>query len=180
MTLKAERLVLRRFTIDDAPALFRNLYSDAEAMRFLPWDVHTSTHETKAHIADCIDGYANPAHYAWVIVTDDLSEPIGFIGAAIDETIHAARVSYGIGKPWWGKGYVPDALGAVLRFLFDDIGVNRVDATHDPRNPSSGKVMEKCGMAYEGTLRQARHRKGEYSDQAVYAVLTSDRKKGKK
>ena len=48
-----------------------------------------------------------------------------------------------------------EALGAVIDFLFDEVGVNRVESRHDPRNPNSGAVMKKCGMKFEGTLRQS-------------------------
>ncbi|MDR0490897.1 MAG: GNAT family N-acetyltransferase [Oscillospiraceae bacterium] len=173
-TLATETTTLRRFEITDAPAMFRNLCSDAEAMRFLPWDVHASVGETEKHLEGYIAGYAKPDHYAWAIAPKETGEAIGFIVAAVDETINAAKVDYGIGRAWWRKGYASDALSAVIRFLFEEIGANRVYATHDPRNPNSGKVMEKCGMIYEGTLRQARRRKGEYSDRVLYAMLAEE------
>jgi ribosomal-protein-alanine N-acetyltransferase len=174
VTLETERLTLRRFEESDAEAMFRNLYSDAEAMRFLPWEPHTNVTETQKRLADYIAGYSKTDFYAWAIVPNDLGEPIGFIDAATDETIDAFKVDYGIGKLWWHKGYTSNALSVLIHFFFHDIRANRVYATHDPRNPNSGAVMRKCGMRLEGILRQTRRRKGEYSDRAMYAILAED------
>lgn len=174
VNLETSKLILRRFEISDSAAMFRNLFSDAEAMRFLPWETHQDVSETKAHILGYTLGYNSPDYYAWAIVLRESDEPIGFIDTAVDTAINAVRVDYGIGKPWWRKGYTSSALSAVIRFLFEEAAANRVYATHDPRNPNSGKVMKKCGMLYEGTLRQTRRRKGEYSDRAMYAILAED------
>ena len=172
--IETEGLELRRFEKSDSEAMFRNLYSDAEAMRFLPWDTHTSISETEAHILGYIAGYENLDTYAWTIVPKGMEEPIGFVDSAVDNVINAIKVDYGIGKSWWNKGYTSKALSAFICFAFEKVKANRIYATHDPRNPNSGKVMTKCGMVYEGTLRQARYRKGEYSDRAMYAILASD------
>jgi len=174
IALDTEKLILRPFTEGDVENMFRNLYSDAEAMRFLPWDTHTSIAETQEHLVGCISKYKDINYYAWAIISKDFGEPIGFIDTAVDENVNAIKVDYGIGKHFWHKGYMFAALSAVIRFLFEEVKVNRIYATHDPRNSNSGKVMEKCGMKYEGTLRQARYRKGEYSDRVMYAILAED------
>ena len=174
VAIETERLTLRPFAEDDASAMFRNLYSDAEAMRFLPWDAHVDTAESEELISGYVSAYAAFDFYAWAIIPKDFGEPIGYIDTSAEERINAVKVDYGIGKHWWRKGYMSEAIAAVIRFFFEEIGINRVYATHDPRNPNSCKVMQKCGMLYEGTLRQARRRKGEYSDRAMYAILAED------
>ena len=172
--LITEKSILRQFEKNDAEAMFQNLFGDAEVMRFLPWGTHMSISETEIHLTDCITHYVDQDYYAWAIVPKELKVPIGFIDTVVDITISAIKVDYGIGKSWWHKDYTSDALITLIRFAFEVIKVNRVYATHDPRNPNSGKVMEKCGMKYEGTLRQTRYRKGEYSDRAMYAILAGD------
>jgi ribosomal-protein-alanine N-acetyltransferase len=62
----------------------------------------------------------------------------------------------------------------LVRFFFEDVGLKRVDAHHDPRNPASGKVMQKAGMTYEGTLRQADKNNQGICDSVVYAILACD------
>ena len=172
--LESDILLLRRFVAGDSGAMFRNLYSNAEVMRFLPWETHMSIEQTEEHLAGYISGYEHAEFYAWAIVPKGQNEPIGFIDTAIDNAINAVKVDYGIGKPWWHNGFTSSALFLLIRFFFEEVGANRIYATHDPRNPNSGRVMEKCGMKHEGTLRQTRFRKGEYSDRAMYAVLAED------
>ena len=67
-----------------------------------------------------------------------------------------------------------EALKAVMEFLFDVVDVNRIEARHDPRNPNSGKVMEKCGMKYEGTLHSSDWNNQGICDACYYALLKSE------
>ena len=62
----------------------------------------------------------------------------------------------------------------MIRFGFEDLGLNRIEAQHETDNPASGKVMAHVGMQYEGTLRQRLKNKGRYVDVALYAILRSD------
>ena len=68
-----------------------------------------------------------------------------------------------------------EALQAVMDFLFDEVGYHRVEAMHDPNNPHSGGVMKKCGMKYEGTLRQADRNNQGICDASYYGILKSER-----
>lgn len=89
--------------------------------------------------------------------------------------MNAAEIGYCLGRAYWGRGIMPEALCAVLDFMFDEAGFNRIAACHDVGNPKSGRVMEKSGMKYEGTLRQAGKNNQGICDIACYAVLRSDR-----
>lgn len=143
-------------------------------MCWLPWETHTTIAEATVLIGGYVSGYRKSDYYAWAIIPKESHEPIGFIDTSVDNGIDAVKVDYGIGKAWWHRGYTSEALSAVIKSFFEEVGANRIFATHDPRNPNSGAVMRKCGMIYEGTLRQARHRKGEYSDRVQYAILADD------
>lgn len=68
-----------------------------------------------------------------------------------------------------------EALKTVMDFLFDEVDVNRIEARHDPHNPNSGKVMEKCKMKYEGTLRSFDWNNQGICDACCYALLKSER-----
>ena len=111
-----------------------------------------------------------------MIVLKEIDAPIGSLIAVSDERTESAQIGYCIGKEWWHQGIMPEALGAVMDFLFDEVGFNRVEARHDPNNPNSGKVMAKCGMKYEGTLRQADRNNQGICDCSFYGLLASDRK----
>ena len=66
------------------------------------------------------------------------------------------------------------AFKAIIPFFFEEVGVNRIESQHDPNNPNSGKVMQKCGLKYEGTLRQADWNNKGIVDACMYSLLKSE------
>lgn len=176
VTLETERLILRRFVAEDANAMFNNWANDAEVTKFLTWPTHSNVSVSKSVIDSWLSLYKNPNHYSWAIVLKEIGEPIGSI-AAVDQrdNIKMVHIGYCIGSKWWRQGYTTEALEALIRFFFEDIGVNRIEARYDTRNPNSGKVMLKCGMKYEGTMRQRGvSNLGGFCDVAYYAILAED------
>jgi ribosomal-protein-alanine N-acetyltransferase len=122
--------------------------------------------------------YEKDSYYQWMIVLKELGEPVGSISVVRqNEQIEEAEIGYCIGTRWWHQGIVSEALTAVIRYLFEEVGMNRVAARHDPNNPNSGRVMRKCGMIYEGTARSADRNNQGVCDAAHYAILRSDWKK---
>lgn len=79
--------------------------------------------------------------------------------------------------PFWNKGIITESLNAVIKFFFEEVGINRIEAKHDINNPASGEVMKKCGMQFEGILRQAGKNNTGLCDLAVYSILKDDIKK---
>lgn len=156
-TLETERLILRRFTVRDADAMYTNWASDPEVTRYLTWPAHAGVETSRAVLADWTAAYAQKSFYQWAIVLkDSADEPVGSIGAVnVSDDIAAVQIGYCLGRRWWHQGIMSEALGAVMDFFFDAVGCNRVACRHDPRNPHSGMVMQKCGMKYEGTQRSA-------------------------
>ncbi len=67
-----------------------------------------------------------------------------------------------------------EAFKAIIPFFFNEVGVNRIESQHDPNNPNSGKVMQKCGLKYEGTLRQADWSNKGVVDACMYSLLKSE------
>lgn len=96
---------------------------------------------------------------------------MGAIGLEFNHQSRLAELGYWIGVPYWNKGYTTEAARALLEYGFNTLGLNRIQARHMTNNPASGRVMQKLGMTYEGTHRQATRRFGEYQDLAVYAIL---------
>ncbi len=171
------RLILRRYATEDAAAMYKNRASDKEVTKFLMWPPHSSR-EVSQNVTDSwIKEYSDKEFYHWAIVLkENGEEPIGDISVVdMNEKISEAHIGYCIGKPWWHKGIASEALKAVMDFLFDEVGVNRIESRHDPRNPNSGKVMKKCGMKYEGTLRSADWNNQGVCDACYYALLKSER-----
>ena len=175
-TIETHRLILRRALREDALPMFRNWASDPEVTKFLTWPTHQNA-ETSGFVLDmwCKD-YANLNFYQWMIVLRELGEPIGSISVVNHrDDIAEAEIGYCIGKPWWHRGIMTEALSAVIDYLFDEVGMNRIEAKHDTRNPHSGNVMKKCGMEYEGTSRSGDRNNQGICDTATYAILRTDR-----
>jgi ribosomal-protein-alanine N-acetyltransferase len=176
--LETERLLLRPFRAEDAPAAYRNWCSEDAVTRYLTWQTHADAGVTETLMTDWAAGYADPAFYQWAIELKSLGEPIGSISVVHrDEQVNAVSIGYCIGSCWWRQGITTEAFRAVIRYLFEEVGMNRVAARHDPNNPNSGRVMRKCGMIYEGTARSADRNNQGVCDAAHYAILHSDWKK---
>ena len=174
-TLETKRLILRPFTVDDTPAMYKNWASNDTVTRFLTWPTHTSADTTKMLLTDWVSNYAKPDYYQWAIVLKDINEAIGSISIVhTNEDIDMVEIGYCIGQNWWHQGITSEALAAVIPFCFEELGANRVQAKHDVNNPNSGKVMAKCGMTYEGTLRAASKNHQGICDICVYSILKSE------
>lgn len=175
--LETERLILRPFTMEDAEAMFQNWASDDEVTKFLTWPSHKEPAVTKNVLETWTESYQKPSYYQWAIVRKEGGdEPIGSISVTnkIDGIVRKAQIGYCIGRKWWHLGITSEALSEILRFLFEEVGVNRVEARHDTRNPNSGAVMRKCGMKFEGTLRQSDWNNQGICDASYYAVLAEE------
>ena len=175
--LETDRLVLRRYVNEDAAAMYNNWAADEEVTRFLMWPAHSTLEVSQGVIEDWVKQYTNESYYHWAIVLkENGDEPIGDI-AVVDmkEEISMVNIGYCIGRTWWHKGITSEALKAVIDFLFDVVDANRIESRHDPRNPNSGKVMKKCGMKYEGTLRCSDWNNQGVCDACYYGLLKSER-----
>jgi ribosomal-protein-alanine N-acetyltransferase len=175
LPLETERLILRRFTENDAEAMFKNWTSDPEVTKFLTWQPHENKAVSESILRQWVFDYDNLFNYNWAIVPKTLNEPIGSISVVRSNMeTETATIGYCIGKAWWHKGIMTEAFKAVIRFLFEEVGVNRIQACHDPRNPNSGAVMRKCGLVYEGTHRQSgKNNMDGFCDEAWYAILAA-------
>ena len=173
--LESERLILRRFTYQDAESMYRNWSCDPEVTRFLMWPPHASVEVTKKVLAEWHNHYVNPEYYVWAIVLKSLGEPVGCISVnSIDPATERVQIGYCLGKAWWHQGIMSEAFQAVIRFLFEEVGVNRIEARHDPENPHSGDVMRKCGLTYEGTLRKVMKSNRGITDACIYGILSEE------
>ena len=142
--LTTDRLVLRRFTEDDAQALF-SLLSDEEVNRFLPMFPLKSLEEAAVFLRKrYLEFYEKPTGYRYAVCLREDHAPIGYIHADDGE---GRDFGYGLRKQFWGMGITTEAGRAVVGRLQKD-GVPFVTATHDKNNPASGAVMKKLGMTY--------------------------------
>ncbi len=175
VTLETERLILRRFTYSDAECAFRNWMSSDNVTKFLRWQAHSDISVTRDYISFLLDGYSKTDFYEWAIELKALGEPIGSISTvALNEWADSAEIGYCIGEKWWRQGYTSETLAEVMRFFFEEVGANRVYSEHDVKNPNSGKVMRKCGLKYEGTLRHGDRNNTGLCDTAIYGLIKEE------
>ena len=173
--LETDRLILRAFCEEDASAMYRNWANDSEVTKFLTWPTHKSENVTRSVLQSWEEKAGEKNFYNWAIVLKELGEPIGSISVVeYKETTKTAVIGYCIGRTWWHKGITSEAFARVIRYLFDEVGVNRIEAAHDKNNPHSGMVMKKCGLNFEGILRGAGYNNQGICDLCIYGILRED------
>ena len=173
--LETNRLILRRLTINDTEAVYNNWANDDEVTKYLEWPTHKDKNTTKSVLESWIKEYPKNDFYQWAIVPKKINEPIGSISVVNkkDKT-KMIEIGYCIGKQWWNKGVTSEALNTIIKYFFEEVKVNRIQAFHDIRNTNSGKVMIKCGMKFEGHLRQSGLNNSGICDHALYGIILED------
>lgn len=172
--LETARLILRPFVKEDAPAMYRNWASDPEVTKFLSWPTYKTVDTAYEILNIWVSQYRDDTFYQWAIELKEIGEVIGSISVVnFDERVDMAEIGFCIGRSWWGQGIMTEAFQAVIDFLFGEVGVQRIEAGHDPNNPASGAVQRKCGLKYEGTLRSIRSNQG-ITDKTVMAILKEE------
>jgi len=173
--IETERLILRRFESDDAKAMFDNYASNPNVTKYLTWPTHSSVDVAQWVVNDWVSHYAEPNYYQWAIVPKDFGQPIGSIAAVkVQDDIAMVEIGYCIGEKWWGQGIVTEAFRALIPYFFEKVGANRIQARHDSQNPASGRVMQKSGLTYEGTLRKADVNNTGIVDACMYSILKDE------
>lgn len=173
--IESHRLILRQFIREDIHLAYRNWMSDEKVCEFLRWKAHESIEVTDKVINEWISNYKNTNFYQWAIVFKEINQPIGCISVVDSkENLDILHIGYCIGSKWWNRGITSEAFSIIIPFLFEEVAANRIESQHDPLNPNSGKVMQKCGLRYEGTMRQADYSNRGIVDAAVYSILKAE------
>lgn len=178
--LETERLVLRKVTENDAVDMYNNWASDEDVTKYVTWKAHKNLDETKNLLSGWEKEYQRKDCYRWFICLKDTNELAGTIDVCRkNDDLEMAEIGYCISKKHWNKGIVTEACKEVIKFLFEKVGYNRIQAQHIPENIGSGKVMQKCGMKFEGIIRHGnRLNTGELCDIAQYSILKKEFNKG--
>ncbi|MDE7159104.1 MAG: GNAT family N-acetyltransferase [Clostridiales bacterium] len=173
--LHTERLTLRPFRETDAEDMFTRWASDPNVTKYVTWTPHENVEMTRALLRLWEEEAKDARTYHWAIEFEN--RLIGDIALlAVDDWSESATVGYCMAKEAWGKGIMTEAFGEVLRYAFEEVGFMRIAGEHAIQNPASGRVMEKCGLKYEGT-RRGRFRlpsTGEWTDIVMYGITKQD------
>lgn len=170
-----ERLILRRLELSDAETV-RRLAGDpqvADTTLTIPHPYPEGAAEEFIRITH--EGLESGKGCIFGIERREDGQLVGVISITGLHPVHKrAELGYWIGVPFWGKGYATEATGAIFRLGFEELGLNSIYARFFTRNPASGRVMQKMGMKYEGTMRQAVCKNGQFEDLAYCSILRSE------
>ena len=174
VTIPTRRLTLRFLTDLDTHALFE-IFSHPEVMRFWSSPPLTDLAQVQQMLAGFYEDYStrNALHLGIERQADN-----ALMGTCTFFHFHVAsrraELGYALGRPFWGSGYMHEALEAFITYAFEPLDLNRLEADIDPRNHASAKTLERLGFQQEGHLRERWIVSGEVSDTWLYGLLRRD------
>jgi ribosomal-protein-alanine N-acetyltransferase len=175
-TLETPRLTLRPVTPEDIPFIHK-LFSRSETNLYSGYDDITTFAEAEQMYETALKP-SFPTHFKVVAELKKTGESVGMIGIYYySKENRRAELGYDLLKEHWGKGLMTEAVEEVLRYAFEELRLNRVEATTDSENGASNKVLERTGFTLEGRLRERHSYNDGYHDELFFGLLVSDWRK---
>ena len=172
--LETPRLLLREPRPEDAAALFA-VFSDEEVVRYYGVLPHRSVDESAALIRRHGEWYAAQRAIRWAITRWGEDVFLGSCGFhRFDRESRRAELGYEVGRAHWRQGIAGEAVGALLAFGFEQMGLHRIEAAVDGDNEPSKRLLLKLGFTYEGRLRQRFWFNDRYWDEHYFGLLRED------
>jgi RimJ/RimL family protein N-acetyltransferase len=174
--IRTARLILRAPRLSDAEAAYQRR-SLPEVARYQDWAMPYTRERAEASMARtaAMDGPTDGA--GWTITVVDAQAPDRILGDLAVELRWGGRVGY-FGYTFhpdhWGRGYATEASQALVQYLFTEIGVSRIESSLHPDNLPSARVLEACGLVFEGLTRQSFWVGDECSDDMLYGLTRAD------
>jgi RimJ/RimL family protein N-acetyltransferase len=173
--LETARLIIREFAEGDREAV-HEYAADPEVVKYTDWGPNKAA-DTDTYLARRVEEHQRVPReqFTLAVTRKDGGAVIGGcrIGVGSYES-RRADIGYVLNRKYWGKGYGTEAALALVRFGFGELKMHRIWATCHPDNRASQRVLEKCGMRYEGRLRDDKKVRGKWRDSLVFAVLEQD------
>lgn len=174
-TIETERLILRAWTLDDAPALFEFAKSPLVGPS-AGWLPHTSIEDSRAYLETAIN-----EDETWAISLKPDGQPIGSIGLHLTRVDTVRELGYVLHPDYWDQGIMTEAAKAVIDFGFTDLHLDGIVVFRNVNNTRSGNVIRKCGFRYDGSLRlRTRRTDGSISTDCAYSVTREEWEAGLK
>ena len=173
--IETDRLILRKVTMNDAHDLFINWASDIKTNEYLTFKCHDNEEITKKVISYWLKKYEENG-FEWCIEVKDTKEVIGVISTNTSYKYNTLEIGYSISSKHWNKGYVTEAVKAIIDYLFSECNYNIIEAIIPSDNIGSIKVAEKCGMKLEATLKDRYKNKltGKMNDLLIYSIFNNN------
>lgn len=169
--ITTERVVLRWISEDDIDSLFE-VFSDPQVARYWSAPPYTERVQAVKLQHDIAAGNENNTVIKWGLALRDSDRVIGtatLFNLNLDNG--RAELGYAMGRAHWGKGYMNEALEALVSHAFEVMELRRLEADVDPRNAASIRTLERLGFQREGFLRERWHVNGEIQDALFYGLL---------
>jgi ribosomal-protein-alanine N-acetyltransferase len=176
-TFETERLILRPIVPADAPAIF--LYASNPAVtRFTLFETHQTIDDSRWFTNDYVRSrYVNrePDPFGMVLKSDPLKTVVGAMGVHwASQPNLVMEFGYSLAEPYWGRGLVVEAAEPVIRYVFEEYAVERLQAQVFVGNDASERVLQKLGFTREGVLRSLVLRRGRWWDIVMYSLLRKE------
>jgi ribosomal-protein-alanine N-acetyltransferase len=176
--LKTERLVLREFRLNDAPAVLDILSRD-EVTRFLNISSLQSLERAERIVKARISLFADQRGLRWAIALRD--KPDVVIGSCgfyyLNRAFHSCEIGYDLHLDYWRQGYMTEALTAILDFAYSDrffFELNRIEALTYPYSEASIALLNKLGFVDEGLRRDYAYWEDQFHDLRCFSLLRRD------
>lgn len=171
LPLNTENLYLRKFEEGDIQAAFDNWMSDKNVSEFLTWNTHKNVNETRRIINSWILYYKNGTMDWCITLRPDLV-PVGSITAVQDfPEKQYCEIGYCIAERCWNKGYMSEAIKAVVCYIFSSTDYMWIQARYDSENEASGKCLRKCKFRKVGEVTG----KNKNGKERQYVIMRIDR-----
>ena len=178
-TLETDRLILRKMSKNDSGDMFEYA-SNPAVTKYLTWDVHPNERFTRNYLAFLQSKYRSGEFYDWAVTLRQNGKMIGTCGfTRFNYSACSAEIGYVLNPAYWGEGIADEAARRVIRFGFDYLGLNRIEAKCMSGNAQSRRVMEKIGMIFEGTTRDGMSVKNRFVSVDTSAILRDEYMNGR-
>ena len=165
---------MRPIEISDAKEVFY-YFSKDEVTKYYDLDTFEDVKEAKVLIGNWQKKYLKKEGIRWGIATKEENKIIGSCGYHNWEKKHfKAEIGFEVAPDFWRKGIMIEVLQPILRYGFELMDLNRIEALFAPDNIASKKTLEKAGFVYEGTFRKSAFEKGRFCDEAICSLLKKE------
>lgn len=147
--LETDRLILRQIKNEDIEAIFNCWTKDEDVSRYMCWKASKDIIKTQEFVQFEISNLENEKWNRWIIVLKDIDEIIGTCLIFFNDDESNWDISYNLGKKYWGKGYITEAMHRVMEYAIGELNIKECIAVHAIENPESGRVIQKLGFEYE-------------------------------
>lgn len=173
-TLATKRLNLRAVLESDVSDYHR-LLSKAEVTSYTDIPDAPTLKRTEKLLSWMSERFPSGKGCAWIIEDNKSMQLMGAIRInQIDKKTKCGVIGYELDSDFWGKGFMTEAVSAIVSCGHDSFKLNRIEAWTLPGNEASDKVLLKNGFQHEGTMRQKARFKGSYHDERIFARLAID------